>query len=81
MIYDNRQHLCGWLEQLSRHPFLEIDVIEKSGIWSISYKSFASKEDVMSGEANNVGELLGGFSLAIQFCPFCGLQLTGIGSR
>lgn len=76
MEHDKKKHLCSWLEQISGYPFFTVEINADSGIWSLNYKSFSSEQDVLSGEAENIGEPLGDFSIVVQFCPFCGLQLA-----
>lgn len=76
MEHDKKKHLCNWLEQISEYPLFTVEITEDSSIWILNYKYFSSNQDVLSGEAENIGEPLGNFSIAVQFCPFCGLQLV-----
>lgn len=72
---DEISHVCEWLTSMSQYPFARIEVLRQHTNWSIAYESFASDQDVASGEADSIGELMGSFSISIRFCPFCGMQL------
>jgi hypothetical protein len=74
MIKD-KTHICRWLLEHEDSPFYAIKIRKNGEDYFLEYKSFSSKQDVISGEADYVGEEMSRYSLRINFCPFCGQNL------
>jgi len=73
----SEQHICE-KNELPEH--LQVfRVSEVNGVpqeqWEIFSLWLATNEDVMVGEASELGELLNLSSIKIAFCPFCGNSL------
>ncbi len=71
-------HICAENEipeHLRIHRVLEIDGDAKNH-WEVFSLWLATGEDVLSGEAEEEGELLNLSSMKINFCPFCGAALN-----
>ncbi len=54
--------------------FYDEDDAEKQW-WLHLYKE-ASEEDIMDGEAHDIGDLLFSSAIVISYCPFCGRNLN-----
>lgn len=72
----DRIHSCEWLASISKHQLSFVSVVRQEGEWVLCYRTFASSQDVLAGEADSLNEVIGAFSLAIRFCPFCGKELS-----
>lgn len=44
--------------------------------WILQNIRFAGAKDVQDGEAESIGEVLSHNEIAINFCPFCGIELN-----
>lgn len=44
--------------------------------WELFSIWLANESDVISGEADEIGEVLNLSSMKVNFCPFCGLKLN-----
>jgi hypothetical protein len=71
MVYKN-QHSCKLLSSSSASTALEITIGQDNFQWLLCYQTYATDDDVKSGEAEFIGEKLGEITIAIQYCPFCG---------
>lgn len=68
-------HFCRHLMESRDYKPFKVSV--RLGVygWLLKQESFATDQDVRSGEAEFVGEMLASSELKIDFCPFCGKKL------
>ncbi|MDE2422084.1 MAG: hypothetical protein KGO49_12995 [Gammaproteobacteria bacterium] len=68
-------HLCDYLiKSINYQPFKVSVELGEYG-WMLKQESFATEQDVRSGEAEYFNEMIASSELKIYFCPFCGTKL------
>jgi hypothetical protein len=60
---------------MSGSEAMQIEVRREGDGWVLSYRAYATGDDVRAGEADAVGEVLTEVTIAIRYCPFCGRVL------
>lgn len=79
---NKKQHNCVNLpEALNDSEEGKICIANEEGNWYLAISSFADKEMVEDGEAEEVGEDVWSYEIKIDFCPFCGKSLKELVSQ
>lgn len=69
-------HLCEWIENYQNDDDLFTSVKNFNGNWVLHIFHYACDHCVKDGEAQYEGELLSVYDVAINYCPYCGMQLN-----
>lgn len=65
-------HAC---ESIPQDEHLKYGIYQFFGNWYLFRTSFAGEQDVINGEADEIGEITTHLSFCITYCPFCGQKL------
>lgn len=68
-------HICIDVNGLNLSEAFKLEIKKSEGIWFLHQRSLAIESDVSSGEAELLGEEMSLSSVAIKFCPYCGVLL------
>ena len=77
-----KTHNCTELEELRSATGFKIEVVKTAPesdaqeAWYLRYQSLSTIDEVRFGEADEIGESMSEYELAIRYCPFCGLRLA-----
>lgn len=72
----SKKHNCVKLPEILKNSDDDkIRISNEEGNWYLEIASFADKEMVEDGEAEEVGEEMWSYEIKIDFCPFCGKSL------
>jgi len=73
-----RQHSCdeNKIPELLRICLVSFDGVERTAVWELFSIWIATQADVAEEAADTVGELMNLSSITINYCPFCGIELS-----